>query len=51
MKPPLKLTRRSREQRLAALIKLAKADRRPASPAAKPQAAFSHPQRTPPRFG
>jgi len=38
MKPPLKLTRRSREERLAALIKLAKTERRPAAPAAKPQA-------------
>jgi hypothetical protein len=34
MKSPLKPTRRSREERLAALIKLAKADRRPAVTAA-----------------
>lgn len=36
MKPPLKLTRRSREARLAALIKLAKTAPPKAAPAARP---------------
>ncbi len=36
MKAPLKLTRRSRDERLAALIKLAKAERPPAAPAKSP---------------
>jgi hypothetical protein len=37
MKPPLKLTRRSREERLAALIKLARSGA-PKPPPAKPAA-------------
>jgi hypothetical protein len=36
MKPPLKLTRRSREERLAALIKLARTNAPKTAPAAKP---------------